>query len=105
MRRGGYLRYLLQQFHVLGALAEFKVAHKRAERVSAEYAELFFVNFLEHRALVEFRRALQIAKQILLRAVEDLNPEVHAGLGLGDQVLQPSPGGFELLERLVVEYF
>ena len=57
---------LLQQFDVFGVLAEFVIAHQRAEGRSAEDAVLFLVDFLEQRALIEFRRALQILQQFLL---------------------------------------
>jgi hypothetical protein len=57
---------IFQQLDVLGVLAELVIAHQRAERRAAEDAVLFFVDFLEERALVEFRRPLQIAQQFLL---------------------------------------
>ena len=60
------LRNLLQQLDVFGVLAEFVIAHQRAERSAAEDAVLFLVDLLEQRALVEFRRALQIPQQLLL---------------------------------------
>ncbi len=68
MRRGGHVRYLLQQFHIFGMLAELVVADQRAERGTAENAVLFFVHLLEQRALVEFRRALQVVQEFLLAA-------------------------------------
>ena len=60
------LRDLLEQFDVFGMLAEFVIAHQGAERSTAENAVLFLVDLLEQRALVEFRRALQILQQLLL---------------------------------------
>ena len=68
VRRGRHLRDLLQQLDVLRALAELVVADQRAERSAAEDAELFLVDLLEQRALVELRRALQVAQQLLLGA-------------------------------------
>ena len=42
-------------------LAELVVADERAERRAAEDAELFLVDLLEQRALIELGRLLQIA--------------------------------------------
>ena len=66
MRRRRNLRDLLQQFDVLRMLAEIVVADQRAERSAAEDAELFFVDLLEERALVELGRALQVRSSSFL---------------------------------------
>ena len=60
MRRRGDLRNLLQQLDIFRMLAELVVADQRAEGSAAEDAELFFVDLLEQRALIELRRALQV---------------------------------------------
>ena len=62
--------------------AEFVVADQRAERRAAEDAELLLVDLLEQRALIELGRPLQIAQQLLLRDVEDLDLEHRARLAL-----------------------
>src|ERR1035438_6026377 len=72
--------------------------------MSAEDAELFFVDFLEHRALVELRSPLQIAQQVFFGAVDDLELQIDAGFGAGQQVLQAAPARFQLLERGVVQH-
>ncbi len=66
VRGSSDLRNLFEQFHIFGRFAEFVVADQRAERMSAENAEFFFVDLLEHRALVELGGALQIAEQVFL---------------------------------------
>ena len=58
------LRDLLQQLDIFRMLAEFVVADQRAERRAAEDAVLFFVDLLEQRALIELRRALQVAAAV-----------------------------------------
>ena len=85
--------------------AEGVVADDRGKRSAAEHAELFFVNFLEHRALIELRRALQIAQQFALGAVEDLDLQHIGGFRLIHHVLQAAPARLQLLERLVVHDF
>ena len=72
MRRRGDLRNLLQQLHIFRTFAELVVADESAEGMSAEDAELFFVDLLEHGALVELGGALQVAEQIFLGAVQTL---------------------------------
>ena len=61
MGSGRDVRNLFKQLQVLGMLAEFVVADQRAERRAAENAVLLLVNFLEQRALIEFRRSLEVA--------------------------------------------
>jgi hypothetical protein len=75
--RRGHFRYLLQQLDVLTRFVELVVAHQGAEGRAAEDAELLFVDLLEQGALVELRRALQVAEQILLEALKSC-PEVLA---------------------------
>ena len=41
--------------------------------MSAENSKFLFVDFLEHRALVEFGGPLQIAQQVFLGRVEDFD--------------------------------
>ena len=79
MRRGRDLRNFLQQFQIFRMLAEFVIADQRAEGLAAEDAVLFLVDLLEHRALIEFRRPLQIAQQVLLRSIQNANLQLRAG--------------------------
>jgi hypothetical protein len=104
VRGRGHVGDFLQQLDVLRALAEFVVAQQRAERSAAEHAILFFVDFLEQRALVELRRALQVPQQLLLAHVQDLDLQHGAGLAVIQQVLQSAPARFQLLECLMVEH-
>lgn len=52
VRGGADLGHFAQQLHVLRAVIEVVVAHQAAERFAAELAILFFVDFLEDRALI-----------------------------------------------------
>ena len=105
MRRGRDLRNFLQQLQIFRMLAEFVVAHQRAERLAAENAVLFFVHLLEHRALVEFRRTLQIAQQVLLRRIQNPDLQLRSGLRLVQQIFQSAPGRLQFLKLRVVQHF
>ncbi len=105
MRRGCNLAHLLKQLDVFAAAPELVIADEGREGCTAEDAELFFVNLLEERALVELRRALQIAQQVALGDVQHLDLEHVAGFAVIHQVLDAAPGAFELLERLMVQHF
>ncbi len=60
MRACGGLRDALQQFDLLGTLAELVIADQGGERSSAEDAEFLFVDLLEEGALIELRGALKV---------------------------------------------
>ena len=105
MRRRSYLGNPLQQIDILGSSPEFVIAHQRRKWSAAEDAELLFVDLLEQRALVEFRRALEVAQQFRLRRVEHPDLQLVAGFTLIHQVLQPAPRAFQLLEARVVQHF
>ncbi|EJT83037.1 hypothetical protein PPS11_40695 [Pseudomonas putida S11] len=92
------MRDLLQQVHVFGVAVELVVTDQHAERRAAEGAVLFFVDLLEQRALVEFAGGLQVAYQVFLRGIEQVDLQRGAGLGLVYLVFQAAPGGFQLLE-------
>ena len=81
------VRNAFEQSHILRVLAEFVVANQRTKRSAAENAVFFFVHFLEQRALIEFRRLLDIAQQLLLGDVEHPDLESDAGLAVIHQVL------------------
>ena len=102
MRRGGDLRHVAQQLHVLRAVVEVVVADQQPVRLAAELAVFFFVDLLEDRALVPRRAAelLQRPAQLLLRDVQDADLQHLVGLGVVDQVVQAAPGAFQLLEVL-----
>ena len=71
---------------------------KRAEGRAAEGAELFLVDLLEERALVEVDRRLEVARELLLAGVEDLDLHHGSGGRVLAQVVQTAPAGLELLE-------
>src|ERR1017187_1929381 len=103
MSRRSYLRNLLQQLNILSAAPEFIVADKCPEWSATENSEFLFVNLLEERALIEFKRTLQIPQQISLRDVQQLDLEHFAGFAVDDQVSDAGPCGFQLLERGVMK--
>ena len=105
MGGGGYLRNLLEQFHIFRMLAKFEVADQCAIRCTAEDAVFFFVDFLEECALVELGSALHVAQQVLFVDVQDANLEVGTGVRIEDHVAETAPGAFELLEIGVMENF
>src|SRR5579864_990803 len=96
------LRDFLQQFQVFGMFAELVIADQRTEWLAAEKAVLLLVDFLEHRALIKFRRPLQVAQQVLLRRIQNANLQLGSSLRLIEQILQSAPRGFEFLELGVV---
>ena len=105
MRRSRHRRHLFQKLQVFRMLAELVIANQRAIRLAAEYSELFFVNFLEGRALIEFRGALQVPQKVLLGDIQHPDLQHGAGFALADQVLQASPTAFQLLKRGMVKDF
>ncbi|MNT01064.1 hypothetical protein D3C72_1355160 [compost metagenome] len=105
MHRGADLRHLAQQLDVGWRLVEVVVADQAAIRFAAELAVLFLVQLLEHRALVpgsalEF---LQGLVQLGLRDVEHADLQLLVALGVVDQVVQATPGAFQLLEVVVMD--
>ncbi len=98
VRGRGHVRHLLDEVHVLGLARDLEIAQQRAEGRAAEGAELFFVDLLEHQALVEVDRGLEVAHQVALGDVEHLDLEHGAGVALLAQVVQAAPGAFQLLE-------
>src|SRR5262249_48038957 len=98
VRRGRNLSDLFDQLHVFRFWTKLIVADQRGEGSSTEDAEFLFVNFLEERALVELGRSLQIAEQFSLLDVEDFDLQRFTGLALVEEVAQPAPASFQLLE-------
>ena len=70
---------------------------------TAEHTKLFLVNLLKERALIEFRRALQIPQQLFLAAIQNLDLQHVAGLALIEHVLQAAPRPLELLKRRMMQ--
>ena len=102
---GADFRQLAQQFHVGRRLVEVVVTHQAAVRFATELAVFFFVHLLEDRALVP-RGALEFLQglvQVWLGDVEHANLQLLIALGVIDQVMQATPGAFQLLEILVVD--
>ncbi|MNY61776.1 hypothetical protein D3C86_1984970 [compost metagenome] len=66
---------------------------------------LLLVDLLEQRALIP-RHALEAlhgAAQFVLRDIHEADTELLVGLCVGDQVVQPAPRAFQLLEVLVMQ--
>ena len=108
-RRGRHLGDGRQNAHVVdrmgraGPGVDLVVADQHAERHSTRRVEFLAVDFAEQLALVEFGGALHVARELFPGEVEHADLEVLDVVRLVDQVVQPAPGGFELLESLVVE--
>ncbi|MNZ48257.1 hypothetical protein D3C78_659960 [compost metagenome] len=82
---------LFEQVHVFRAAVELVVTQQHAERCTTEGAVFFFVDLLEQRALVEFGSGLEVAHQVFLRRIEQVDLQRGAGLGLVDLILQAAP--------------
>jgi hypothetical protein len=104
VRRGRDAGHPLQDLDVRRAPAvEVVVPHQHAEGVAAERAVLLLVDLLEGLGHVELDGPLEVVAQLVLRDVQDADLEALAGLGLADEVVQPAPGAFELLQRGIVQ--
>src|SRR5271168_3670115 len=86
-------------------LAEIKVAHQSAKRSPAKDTVLFLIDLLVECTLVKLRSLFYVAKQLLLRGVEDANLKAYAGFAVVHQVLQSAPRAFQLLETRMVQNF
>jgi hypothetical protein len=82
---------------------DLEVTDQRTKRLAAEHPELFLIDLLEHHALVELGRTLQVAEEFLLAGVQHTNFQVGSAFGLVNQVLQPAPRSFQFLEIRVVQ--
>ncbi len=91
MRGGGNMRHLVQQRNILRMAGKFVIADQRAEGRAAEGAVLFFIDFLEDRALIEFTGAFKVAAQILFRHVHDADLQHRAGFTLVHEIMQAAP--------------
>ena len=72
-------------------ILKFKVADQGAKRTAAERAVLFFIDFLEGCALIEFHCLVEILEQIRLADVHQLNLKAAGGFGLRHEILQAAP--------------
>jgi len=104
VRGRGDLRHLTDELDVRRRVVEVIVADECAERLAAELAVLGFIELLEDRALVPGHAlvALQRATEIGLRDVHHADLQHLVGLGIGDEIVEPTPGALDFLERLVV---
>ncbi|ABU79126.1 hypothetical protein ESA_03940 [Cronobacter sakazakii ATCC BAA-894] len=104
VRRRANARHFAQQLHILRAVVEVVVAHQAAKRLATELAILFFVDFFEDRALVPAHalKAFQGAAQFLLGDAHKADFQHLVGFRVVDQIVQATPGAFQLLELLVV---
>ena len=97
------LRHLLDQFQVFRVTTKFIVADQRPKGCTAEGAELFFVDFLEQRALVEFDGSSSLCSRSFFRGIEHLDLEAGAGFALSTRYWSPRQS-LQLLELLVVHH-
>src|SRR5262249_56052967 len=84
-------------------VANLVVAQKHAERLAPRVAELLLVDVAKELARVDLQGLLQVAPQLLPRDVEHPDLDVLRAGRLLDQVVQPAPGGLELLEGGMVQ--
>ena len=92
------MRHLLDKVHVFGAPADLEVTNQCAKRRAPEGAELFFIDLLEQRRLVEVDGRLEVLDDVLLARVEQLDLQALTCRGVLAQVVQARPAGFDLLE-------
>ena len=105
MRRGPDLGQALHDLDIGRGVIERVVADERAERLTAQLAELGLIDFLEQRALIPGRVAElpQHPPRLVLGDVQDPDLQILAGRGVADQVPEALPRGLQLLEILVVD--
>jgi len=85
-------------------VVEIVIADEAAIRSTAKLAVFLFIDFLEDRALIPCRafEFLQGRGKLALRNIEDADLQHLVGLGVGDEIVQAAPGGFQLLEIRMV---
>ena len=100
MRGRGDLAEIAQQSDVDGRLIEMIVADQAAIGLTAQLPELRLVELLEKRALVPFRIGIiaQIAIELVLRDVHDLELQGRVGLGIASQIIETAPRALDALE-------
>ncbi len=101
-RCGGNVGYQAQCLDIVRMLRPLIVADQRAIRFAARRAKFVLIDLLEQLALIEFNRALQIARQLALRQVEHTQLQARARLAVHHQIMQPAPGAFERGELRVM---
>ena len=84
-------RDVAQQLHILRSGAEGVVGNHRADRLSAELAELGGVYVLVKAGLDDLGRVLKVVDEVLLRDVEDLNLRILAEIDVVDEEFQRTP--------------
>src|SRR5215472_8579164 len=84
---------------------EFVVPDQGAERSTAERSVLLFIDFLEHSALVELDRLVQIFKEVRLTDIHQLDLETARSFRLLHEIVKPSPRSLKLLQRLRMHDF
>ena len=100
MGGAGDLGDVAHELDVVRAVVEVIIADQRSIGLAAELAEFLLVKALEQRALVPARARIgtQLTVKLRLADVHHLDLQVGVGLRVEDQVMQPAPGAFELLE-------
>ena len=106
MGGGANLRHALEDFHVLGQVAEVVVRHQGTERLAAGGTELVLVHLLEDGALVPScsLELLEGLGELILADVHYADLEVAVRLCVAHQIIQPAPSTLQLLEVLVVQH-
>ena len=79
-------------------VGEFIVADQRAVGFAAGRAKLVFVDLLEELALIELDGPAEVAVEIALAHIEHADLQGRPGLAVHDEVIEPPPAAFELLE-------
>ena len=86
-----YLRYLLEEGHVLRMVAELIVADQRSIRGAAERAIFFFIHFLEECRLVKFYGSLEILKKVLLVDAHYTDLKHRTRFAIHHQLMKTAP--------------
>ena len=81
-------------------MAEIVIANQSAVGLSAQLTEFVLIELLEQRALVPagIRIEPQVPVKLVLGDVENPDLQIGVGLGIEDEIAQPSPGTFDRLE-------
>ena len=98
MRGGRHIRDHLQQTDVFRPTIKLVIPNQETIGLAAQLAVFFLIDFFEQRALVELDRLFQVFEQLALLHVQDPDFQAFARFRLMHQIVQASPGPFQLLE-------
>ena len=108
-RGGRHARDLRERLEIVvrmlgaGEVVDLVVAQQHAERFAPGMTELLFVDLSEELALVELQGPHLVLHQLRPGEVQDPYLDHTIDRHLRNQGVQPSPGGFQLLEGGMME--